>query len=48
MSRVIYAVAYLTVIKVSLSYVRSLAWWASSFSCIYLLWLSGQALSLGS
>jgi uncharacterized MAPEG superfamily protein len=46
-ARIVYAVAYLTVEKVQFSYIRSLAWWTSNFSCVYLLWRSGQALNAG-
>ncbi|KAJ9638688.1 hypothetical protein H2204_004164 [Knufia peltigerae] len=46
-ARVLYAVLYLTVDNVKLSYVRSLTWWTSNFACIYLLWQSGKALNAG-
>ncbi|KIX04780.1 uncharacterized protein Z518_05651 [Rhinocladiella mackenziei CBS 650.93] len=46
-ARVVYAMAYLSVENVRFSYIRSLAWWISNFSCIYLLWKSGQALNAG-
>ncbi|KAK5264152.1 hypothetical protein LTR99_002816 [Exophiala xenobiotica] len=44
-SRLVYAVAYLTVDKAKLSYIRSLAWWASNFTCLYLLWQSGKTMN---
>lgn len=47
LARVVYSVAYLTVAKVNCSYIRSLAWWASNFSCVYLFWKSGQAFNAG-
>lgn len=47
LARIVYAVAYLAVDKVQYSYIRSLAWWTSNFSCIYLLWQSGKALNSG-
>lgn len=47
-ARLVYAVAYLAFDKVQLSYLRSLAWWASNFTCFYLLWRSGKALNSGS
>ena len=47
-SRVIYSVAYLSVGRdVRLSYVRSLSWWASTWSCLWLLWESGKGLNAG-
>ena len=36
---------YLTIDKHKLSYIRSLAWWASSFTCMYLLWQSGKTMN---
>jgi len=44
-SRLVYAAAYLTIDKHKLSYIRSLAWWASSFTCMYLLWQSGKTMN---
>ncbi|EXJ81975.1 hypothetical protein A1O1_08042 [Capronia coronata CBS 617.96] len=44
-ARLVYAIAYLAVDKVQLSYIRSLAWWASNLSCVYLFWQSGRALN---
>jgi len=46
-ARAVYAVAYVAVDNVKYSYIRSLAWWASNFSCFYLLWQSGKALNAG-
>ncbi|KAL6251061.1 hypothetical protein RBB50_001269 [Rhinocladiella similis] len=46
-ARAVYAVVYLAVDNVKLSYIRSLAWWTSNFACIYLLWHSGKALNAG-
>jgi uncharacterized MAPEG superfamily protein len=44
-SRCIYAFAYLRVERsLAGSYVRSLAWWASSIACLRLLWLSAKCL----
>jgi uncharacterized MAPEG superfamily protein len=43
LSRIIYAVAYLSVERnLPGSYVRSLAWWASSIVCLRLFWLSAR------
>ncbi|KIV78884.1 hypothetical protein PV11_06489 [Exophiala sideris] len=47
-ARLVYAAAYLTIDKVALSYIRSLAWWAGNFTCMYLLWQSGKALNSAS
>jgi uncharacterized MAPEG superfamily protein len=46
-SRLVYAVAYLTIDmdRAKLSYIRSLAWWASNFTCMYLLWQSGKTMN---
>lgn len=46
-SRVVYALAYLYIVRVKWTYVRSLAWWVSNVACMYLLWQSGKRLSVG-
>ncbi|EXJ77519.1 hypothetical protein A1O3_09746 [Capronia epimyces CBS 606.96] len=46
-ARIVYAVVYLTVDTEQLSYTRSLTWWTSNISCLYLLWQSGKALNAG-
>lgn len=46
-ARVVYGVAYVVVDNVKYSYIRSVAWWASNISCLYLLWKSGKAMSAG-
>lgn len=43
-ARFVYTVAYLLVDKWKHSWVRSLAWWISNFSCMYLFWQSGKTL----
>lgn len=44
-ARLVYAAAYLLVDRdVRLSYVRSVSWWVSSLSCLWLLWESGKAI----
>ena len=47
LARVVHGIAYLVTDTVKFSYIRSLAWWASTFSCLYLLWQSGSALNAG-
>lgn len=43
-ARIVYTIAYLFVDRWKYSFVRSLAWWVSNFSCIYLFWQSGKTL----
>ena len=47
-SRIIYAISYLVIEKHQLTYIRSLAWWASNFACIRLFWAAGQAMNVSS
>lgn len=40
-ARIIFAVAYLAIENYHMSYLRSVAWWASNFVCFSLLWSAG-------
>jgi uncharacterized MAPEG superfamily protein len=43
-ARIVHTIAYVSVDKWKHSWIRSLAWWISNFSCIYLFWQSGKTL----
>ena len=46
-ARVVFAVCYLTIERVHLTYFRSLAWWVGNFACLNLLWAAGKAMNKG-